>query len=177
MADESLMDTGAAGMMSPMRLRHELAYDAPPAEVLDMMSDPLFWEKVGQANDVISWTPTVTSDAGATRVVIDEEQRTTGVPSFAKKIVGESTRVVITQVWRGHEASYDIETPGKPTRVRGTATVSPNGSGAVLVYDLDIKASVPLIGGKLEKLVADLTEEGFDKEQTVGATWLAGERA
>lgn len=159
-----------------MRLRHELAYDAPPADVLAMMSDPLFWRKVGEANDVISWTPTVTTEPGGTRVVIDEEQRTAGVPSFAKKIVGESTRVVITQVWRGQEASYEIETPGKPTRVRGTATVAPNGTGSVLVYDLDVKASVPLIGGKLEKLVVDLTTEGFDKEQTVGAAWLAGER-
>jgi hypothetical protein len=164
-------------MMSAMRLRHELAYDAPPADVIAMMSDPLFWERVGEANDVISWTPTVTTEAEGTRVVIDEQQRTAGVPSFAKKIVGESTRVVITQVWWGQQASYEIETPGKPTRVRGTATVSPNGTGAVLVYDLDVKASVPLIGGKLEKLVVDLTREGFDKEQTVGAAWLAGERA
>jgi hypothetical protein len=163
-------------MMSAMRLRHELAYDAPPADVLAMMGDPLFWDRVGEANDVISWTPTVGTDGDTTRVVIDEEQRTAGVPSFARKIVGESTRVVITQVWRGQDASYEIETPGKPTHVQGTATVSANGSGSVLVYDLDVKASVPLIGGKLERLVVDLTKEGFDKEQTVGASWLAGER-
>jgi hypothetical protein len=84
--------------------------------------------------------------------------------------------VVITQVWRGHEASYEIETPGKPTQVRGTATISPNGTGSTLTYDLDVKAKVPLIGGKLEKLVVDLTTEGLDTEQTVGAAWLAGER-
>ena len=29
---------------------------------------------------------------------------------------------------------------------------------------------------KLEKLVVELTTEGFDKEQVVGAAWLAGER-
>ncbi len=163
-------------MMSAMRLRHELAYDAPPADVLAMMADPLFWAKVGAANDVISWTPTVDAEGDATRVVIDEEQRTAGVPSFARRIVGESTRVIITQVWRGREASYEIDTPGKPTHVHGTATVSEHGTGSVLVYDLEVKASVPLIGGKLEKLVIELTTEGFDKEQSVGAAWLAGER-
>jgi hypothetical protein len=159
-----------------MRLRHELAYDAPPAEVLAMMSDPLFWRKVGEANDVISWTPTVTTEGDATRVVIDEEQRTAGVPSFAKKIVGESTRVVITQLWRGHQADYEIDTPGKPTHVHGTATVAEHGTGSTLTYDLEVKASIPLIGGKLEKLVVELTTEGFDKEQAVGAAWLAGDR-
>ena len=163
-------------MMSAMRLHHVLAYDGAPSDVLAMMSDPLFWERVGKANDVISWTPSVTTQDGVTRVVIEEEQRTAGVPSFARKIVGESTRVVITQVWRGHEASYEIETPGKPTQVRGTAAISPNGTGSTLTYDLDVKASVPLVGGKLEKLVVELTDEGFEKEQSVGAAWLAGER-
>jgi len=141
-----------------------------------MMTDQLFWAKVGEANDVISWTPTVGTEAGATRVVIDEQQRTAGVPSFAKKFVGESTRVIITQVWRGREASYEIETPGKPTHVTGTAAVAENATGSTLTYDLEVKASVPLIGGKLEKLVVDLTREGFEKEQGVGAAWLAGER-
>ena len=35
---------------------------------------------------------------------------------------------------------------------------------------------VPLIGGKLESLMADLVAEGMDKEQAAGAAWLAGDR-
>jgi carbon monoxide dehydrogenase subunit G len=171
------MQLNLAGMMSPMRFRHELAYDAPPADVIAMISDPLFWDRVGEANQALSCTTTVATEGGTTRVVIDQEQKVAGVPSFAKKFVGESTRAIITQVWQGHEASYEIETPGKPTHVTGTVTVTENGSGSVLVYDLDVKASVPLIGGKLEKLVVDLTNEGFDTEQSVGAAWLAGEHA
>ena len=50
------------------------------------------------------------------------------------------------------------------------------GSGSVLTYDLDVKASVPLIGGKLEKLVLELYIDGLAKEQAAGAAWLAGER-
>lgn len=162
--------------MSGMRLRHELAYDAPPADVLAMMGDPLFWDKVGEANDVLSWTPTVGTEGETTRVVIEEEQRTAGVPSFARKIVGESTRVVITQAWRGLQADYEIATPGKPTHVHGTATIAENAGGSTLTYDLEVKASVPLIGGKLEKLVAEMIADGFDTEQRVGAAWLAGGR-
>jgi len=66
--------------------------------------------------------------------------------------------------------------PCKPTSISGTATLTPNGTGSTLTYDLEVKASVPLVGGKLEKLVVELTTEGFDKEQVVGAAWLAGER-
>jgi hypothetical protein len=35
---------------------------------------------------------------------------------------------------------------------------------------------VPLIGGKLEGLLADLFKSGMNKEHTAGVAWLAGER-
>lgn len=162
--------------MSTMKLRHELAYDAPPADVLAMISDPLFWDRVGEATGAVSSTATVGTEGETTRVIIDQEQEVVGVPSFAKKFVGDSTRAITTQVWHGDTATFAVETPGKPTSISGTASLSPNGSGSVLVYDLEVKASVPLVGGKLEKLVVELTTAGFEKEQAVGAAWLAGER-
>jgi hypothetical protein len=171
------MHLNVAGMMCAMRLRHELAYDAPPADVLAMLADPLFWDKVAGATGALSSTATVNDEGATTRIVVDQQQAVTGVPSFAKKFVGDSTRAITTQVWQGHEASVQVETPGKPTSISGTATLAENGSGSTLTYDLDVKASVPLVGGKLEKLVVELTTDGFDKEQAVGAAWLAGERA
>jgi len=159
-----------------MRLRHELAYDAPPAEVRAMLNDPLFWDEVAAATGALSSTATIGAEGATTRIVVDQEQRVTGVPSFAKKFVGDSTRAITTQVWRGDEASYEVEAPGKPTSIKGTATLAENGTGSTLTYDLDVKASVPLVGGKLEKLVVELTTEGFEKEQAVGAAWLAGDR-
>ena len=163
-------------MMSAMRLRHELAYDAPPAEVRAMLNDPLFWDEVAAATGALSSTATIGAEGATTRIVVDQEQRVTRVPSFAKKFVGDSTRAITTQVWRGDEASYEVEAPGKPTSIKGTATLAENGTGSTLTYDLDVKASVPLVGGKLEKLVVELTTEGFEKEQVVGAAWLAGDR-
>ena len=161
-------------MMCAMRLRHELAYDAPPDDVLAMLTDPLFWDKVADATGALSSKATVGADGAATRVVIDQEQEVAGVPSFAKKFVGDSTRAITTQVWTGRQATFQVETPGKPTSINGTATVAENGAGSTLTYDLEVKASVPLIGGKLEKLVVELTTAGFEKEQAVGAAWLAG---
>ncbi len=78
-------------------------------------------------------------------------------------------------MWNGTEASYVVDTLGKPTSIKGTRSRK-NGTGSTLTYDLKVKASVPLIGGKLEKLVVELTTAGVEKEQAVGAAWLAGER-
>lgn len=162
--------------MCPMKLRHELSYAASPDDVLAMLTTPAFWDKVAAATGAISSSATVTPDGDATTVVVDQEQEVVGVPSFAKKFVGDSTRAITTQVWRDRAATYVVDTPGKPTSISGTATLTERGAETVLTYDLEVKASVPLIGGKLEKLVVELTTEGYEKEQAVGTAWLAGDR-
>ena len=157
-----------------MRFHNELTFDASVEDVRAMLLTPAYWDSVAQATGALSSQTTVTESGSAVELVTDEEQKVVGVPGFAKKFVGESTRSIKTMRWMGDSAILAIETPGKPTSLSGSASLSSSGSRTTLRYDLDVKASVPLIGGKLEKLVADLTIEGFDKEQAAGAAWLAG---
>ncbi len=160
-------------MMIRMKLRHENVYDAPAADVFQMLVDPAFRERIAEATDAISCSAAF----GGGKLVVREEQKVQGVPSFAKKFVGESTNAIHTEVWTdGTSATFEVETPGKPTHITGTVSLTESGGRTVHVYDLDVKASVPLVGGKLEKLVAQLTAEGFDKEHAVGVAWLAGDR-
>lgn len=160
-----------------MRLRQELTYDAPPDEVLAMVLDPAYWDRVAVATEALSSETSVVAEDGSTTVVVDQRQAVAGVPSFARKFVGDSTQAIKTTVWQGRAATLRIETPGKPTHISGTAAVEERGDGSALVYDLEVTASVPLVGGKLEKLVIDLTGAGLEKEQSVGAAWLAGDRS
>ncbi|GAB4001939.1 DUF2505 domain-containing protein [Nocardioides ultimimeridianus] len=157
-----------------MRLTRDLAYAAPVVDVLAMLQDAAYWDRVADATGALSSATTVTGSGEDVEVVTDQQQAVVGVPSFAKKFVGDSTRAIITATWKGPQAAYAVETPGKPTSMSGTVTVAARGQGAVVTYDLDVRASVPLIGGKLEKLVCDLTGDGFAKEHTVGQAWLAG---
>ncbi|GAB3853434.1 DUF2505 domain-containing protein [Nocardioides maradonensis] len=157
-----------------MRLTRDLAYAAPVADVLAMLQDPAYWDGVAEATAAISSATTVTGSGDEVEVVTDQQQAVVGVPSFAKKFVGDSTRAIITASWTGAQASYAVDTPGKPTSMSGTVRVAAQGDGAVVTYDLEVKASVPLVGGKIEKLVCDLTGEGFDKEHAVGVAYLAG---
>jgi carbon monoxide dehydrogenase subunit G len=161
-----------------MRLTRDLVYAAPVADVLAMLQDPAFWDRVAEATGALSSATKVSdgADGGGDKieVVTDQQQAVTGVPAFAKKFVGDSTRAITTATWRGAEAAYVVDAPGKPTSIAGTVRVSANGSGTTVSYDLQVKASVPLVGGKLEKLVCELTGEGLDKEHAVGQAWLAG---
>lgn len=180
-------------MLSPMKIRHEVRYDAPPDEVYAMLTDPEFREKASYAQDATSVE--VTIDAASVRIEL--VQPNTDIPAFARAIAGESTRAIQTEQWSqserwsrtlvaegtappaDHRAAFKVDSPGKPIAITGTRTLvpeGPDGSGTVDRFEGEAKATVPLIGGRIEKLVSAKLTEGWDKEHTAGVAWLKGER-
>ena len=57
----------------------------------------------------------------------------------------------------------------------GTARLVQSGADAVETVSMDVRVSIPLVGGKLEDLVAGLMKDAFRAENKVGLKWLAGE--
>jgi len=162
-------------MMTCMKFRHELSYEASPAEVFEMLADPAFREKVGEALDVVSADIALERDEGGFTLVNDQVQRTEGLPSFAKKFAGDTTRVIQAERWSSPTSgTLRIDAPGKPTGMEGTIELVPDGAGTIEVVELEIKAKVPLVGGKLERLMAEQVRDGMDVERQVGQAWLKG---
>lgn len=161
-----------------MRFEHTSTYDAAPTDVFAMLTDPEWRRKVGEAQGVVSSEVTVTAEGDdGRRVVIDQVQNTAGLPAIAKKIAGETTRAVVTEVWEGPASgTVEILAPGKPTRAVGTVRLEPDGAGTRHVTELDVTVKVPLVGGKLEQLMADNIEKGLEIERAVGVAWLEGDR-
>ena len=163
-------------MMSAMKFRHELSYDAPPDQVYAMLAAPAFRRQACAAMEVISadvqLEPQPDGGEGFT-LVIDQLQNTRDLPAFARTFAGESTQAIQREVWLNEESgTLSIESPGKPTSASGTIRLEPSGAGTTEVVELEIKVKVPLIGGKLEKLMAEKVAAGMDVEHTVGMTWL-----
>ncbi|HEX6249483.1 MAG TPA: DUF2505 domain-containing protein [Nocardioidaceae bacterium] len=159
-----------------MKFRHRLTYAAPPSEIYQMRADPAFRSRVCEAMGTLSHDVTVDDSDGALTVVVDMVQQTRGVPGFAKKVVGDQTRVIQTERWGDtHTGDIDVEIPGKPGRVRGTLSISADGDGSVYAFDGEATVNIPLVGGKLEGVFRDLFVKGMDTEQSVGAAWLRGE--
>ena len=164
-------------MMSRMLFRHELSYDASPDQVYEMLADPTFREAVCAAQDVVSAEVELERSGTGFTLTVDQLQRTDDLPSFARTFAGDSTRAVQHEVWEDSTGgTLRIEAPGKPTEMKGTITLRPEGSGTVEIVELDVKVKVPLIGGKLEKLLADKVRAGMDAEHGVGVPWLKGDR-
>jgi uncharacterized protein YndB with AHSA1/START domain len=164
-------------MMAGMKLRHEITYDAPPAEVFEMLSDPAFREACCAAQGVISADVSLERSGAGFTLTIDQEQRTDDLPTFARAFAGDSTRAIQHEVWEDSTSgTLRIEAPGKPSEIKGTITLRPEGSGSREIIELDLKIKVPLIGGRLEKLLAQKVTDGVESDHAVGVAWLAGDR-
>jgi carbon monoxide dehydrogenase subunit G len=157
-----------------MKFRHELTYDAPPAQVFAMLADPAFREAVAEAMDVISADVELERDGEGFTLTIDQLQKTDDLPGFARTFAGDSTQAIQREVWLSDTSgNLSIEAPGKPTNISGTIRLEAAGAGTTEVVELEIKVKVPLIGGKLEKLMAEKVRAGMEIEQGVGTTWLS----
>ena len=160
-----------------MKVTHIATYDAPAAEVYAMLTDPAFREKASEATGVVSVEVTVEAEGKGQVVTLDQVQPTEGVPSFAKKFAGETTHVIAVESWSSpDEAALKVDTPGRPTDLHGIYRLEESGGKTHQRFEGEIKVKVPILGGKLEKVMADLFLEARDKEQATGAAWLRGER-
>jgi hypothetical protein len=62
-----------------------------------------------------------------------------------------------------------------PVTVSGTAELSPNGEsdGARLAYRITVQVRIPIIGGKVERLIGTQLAEVVGREQRLTAEWIA----
>lgn len=143
-----------------------------------MLGDPGFRAQVCSALHVVRQDVSVAPTASGMHVRIDMVQRTQGIPSFARRVVGEETRVIQSESWETDAgADLRVEIPGRPGGIRGRITLSSEGTGTVETFDGEATIKVPLVAGRLEGLIEKLFTAGMDAEQAVGARWLAGERS
>lgn len=167
----------APGMMSAMRFRHELTYDATPDQVFAMLADPVFREAACASADVISAEVSLERVGQGFSLVIDRVQRTDDLPAFARTFTGDTARAIQREEWAdATRGTMQIEAPGKPSEVTGTITLEPDGPATRWRIDLDLRIKIPLLGAKLEKLLAEQVAAGIEAEQRAGIAYLEGTR-
>lgn len=156
------------------RVTVELAYDAPPDAVYAMLTDPAFREEACHRMRVLRASAKVEDSADATVVTIDQVQHAKGLPSFATKLVGDEIEIVQREIWTdGRHAEVHVSIPGKPGEMVGSAVLEETDAGTVEKVDLEVRVRIPLVAGKIEKLVADMLRKALQAEQEAGRDYLS----
>jgi hypothetical protein len=159
-----------------VRARHE--YRHPLGKVWTAFSDPEFYqakfEGIGHRNvEVVS-----TESADEEFCIEVSREVPLEVPGFLRGMLGEWNTLLQTEQWTavrgGYANALQIEARGVPATMTGTMSLSANGKGSVNDIAITIRASVPLIGGKVEQFIARDTEATLDAEYEFIRSYLAG---
>ncbi|MDN4172454.1 DUF2505 domain-containing protein [Nocardioides sp. SOB77] len=158
------------------QITHDLTYDAPASAVYAMLTDASFREEVCDRSGVLRHDVTVSGEdlTNGAHVRIQQWQSADGIPSFAKKLVGDQIEIIQEETWTSPTAcDVTVTIPGKPGEMSGTVRLEEDGGVTTEHVELTITVRIPLVAGKIESLVADMLLKSLKVENTVGREYLA----
>jgi C-terminal processing protease CtpA/Prc len=152
------------------RLAKQLTYDAPADAVAAMLDDVAFREAVLERQRVVRGSVDIDGDVAR----IEQVRSADDIPAFARKFVGDEIVIVQTETWTSaHGADVELAIPGKPGEAVGTLTLVEDGGTTTETVELAVSVRIPLVGGRIEAMIADLVGHALDVEHEVGVQWLS----
>ena len=146
-------------MTTTMRVTHQLGGHVD--SVYGLMTDADFLQRKFTSTGATEiHIESDTTPDGGTRVVV-RRKVTVELPGFAAKFIQPTNTVVQTEEWAPPSGdgrrvcTYRVEVQGVPSRIDGTVTLSPDAGGTLQDVEAQVKVSIPLAGGKLEKFAVD----------------------
>jgi hypothetical protein len=93
-----------------------------------------------------------------------------GVPGFLERFLPKEGKAVQNESWGPIDANgvcsgtWSVDMPGAPAKLGGTSSIEPAGDGSVQVIKGTAKVNIPLVGGRAEQYVVDMTQKLMAKE-------------
>lgn len=162
-----------------MRITETVEHAATPDQVFAVFCDEEYQVLKCERSGSLEHDVVIELEDGLTIVVIRRQLPTKDFPDFVRGFVGDRVEVVETQRWGdagddgAREAALTVEIPRTPVSLTGGVHLRPGGLGTVQSVDGELKANVPLLGGRIEKAVAPVIVSAVRLEARVVRDWLA----
>lgn len=165
-----------------MRITETVQHPADPQRTFEMLTDHAYQVRRCERSGALDQTVQVESDPdGTTTVTTQRHLPSDGIPDIAKTVVGPQLLVVETVRWGSpdadgeREGAMSLELPGLPISFTGGVHLRRGAEAGVTdhVVDGDLEARVPLLGRRLEAMVAEQVHEIVQLEEVVAREWLA----
>lgn len=158
-----------------MDLQTEYEFDADPDAVYAMLTDPEFVRR--KSEDAGHSEISVDIDGGR---IVCRRNVAVDVPGALKKLLSPTNTVTQTDEWEDpvdgvRHGTWKVEIKGVPLSLSGAMELAAaDGGGSIEVITGRIKASIPLLGGKLEKLGYSNFVAQTTQERDFSSRWIAG---
>ena len=161
-----------------MDLHRETRYPSDPEAVLAMLTDEAFLRRRAERAHALSYEAESTRNGSDVRTRL-RQSLPAQVPDFLRRFVGQSIVLVEVVEWeppaadRSYSGTLNVEVNGAPVTLRGTIRLALADGGTLQTVDARLKASVPMIGRKVEEAAAPAVVAGLDQMAEIGRTWPA----
>lgn len=150
-----------------MKITTSGAFAAPCDQVFAILSDEAFQTSIA---DTPGSKATVVRQADRTVVTSLRVLPTGGLPDFVKTFVGSHLKLTEIQDWGpaaadgSRTAALTVTIDGAPVRLDGTLALAPTATGSQQTVTAELKARIPLVGGKVEQAAAPALTDGIERE-------------
>ena len=161
-----------------MKYQRTIDYPVPCAQVLAKFATAEFLQAkyAGQGATNIQLLKQ-SQDGDTTRFTFSRDVPVqVDVPAFARSLVPSTITLIQTDTWNTitRKGSLDIEFKGMPVKLQCDMQLEERSGSTHHTLDFDIRVSVPLIGGKLEKLLAEDLQLKFKHDTEVSMALVVG---
>ena len=156
-----------------------MSYPAAPAAVVAMLVDHTYHERKCAALDASDVRITIQPDSATPTVVADRVMPAYGAPDVIRAMVPSGIRVVETVSWAlaardgSRTAAIRVDFPRHPLTLRGTLSLVGADGGTRATLAGRLRATVPFVAGRIERMAAKLVVQAIMIEHGVGRDWLA----
>jgi uncharacterized protein DUF2505 len=104
------------------------------------------------------------------------------LPPIVGKVMNGDLAIVRTETLNRiqpgrYSGDVDVAIPGAPASASGTMALADDGDGSLFEVHADVTVRVPLIGGKIEEIVADQVRRLLEAETEFTVRWLGSHSA
>jgi hypothetical protein len=159
-----------------------LEFRANPIAVFAMLLERDFHEQVCRATGAISHEVDIAQTEAGCVVTTQRVLPATELPDFVRSFVGPTLTVRRIDTWLAATADGQrdghtiVDIVSAPVKLTGRLALTIDGQGTRESVRGELKASVPFIGGKVERAAYQPIQAAIAAEQTVGTSWLDGLR-
>lgn len=155
-----------------MKLHHEDLYALPAADLFRVFTDRAFYDARFAKSE--GETEYVHFGARGGRFVIDVRRHVrmrsgTHIPALAQRFVRDVNVLHTVMEWdlskgESHRGTYRFEIERVPVEVTGHMHIEPRASGCAQRLEMNVRCSIPLIGGKIASMVAERAERSLKRD-------------
>jgi len=159
----------------PSRFEHRATFAAPADDVFSTLVDEAFLtarlrDIGGKAAALLEHEIAGDTAAFRLRQGVDANK----LPGAVRSILNGDLVVEREERWRGFESAGRATISGVPATISSRGKLTASGGSTVLLISAEVKVSIPLIGGKIEKVVAEQVTKLLAAEAEYADKWLAG---